>query len=569
MLLKIAVILPYITVMPNEIQQDAENSNNKTAVKWWQKEWFYLTVLLCATVAVNYTFVSDGFYFDDQSQIIEGRLIRSVKNIPEIFGTETWRNVQTENRLEFAVIDTYRPVYISSLVLDYQLSGLNPKGYHITNMIIHLINIIFVFFLAGIMGFKQPIWPAALFAVHPAVITSVHYVSGRADSMVTLFALITVITVLTPRPGIKSYVIAFFSFLLAILTKETAILLPFTATVIHWSFHPKSTVKSTLMYAGILMAALVLYFGLRLNALHAGKVLAGESHFLAMIVNYPYVLWYTLKVALMHVSAMPLHTFETVTPCSSVLQTSGLILFYTAGTVIFAWGILKKIKISLFFLWIFLAMAPPAAAIVQTGIIDGHYFYMAAAGMALIIAQLIEMAATVPVFSGIINFTRFAITVAAAAVTFMMSGNFRNEFTFYESIIQIGNPSPIVYYNLGNAYVRTKQHSKAIIQYQRALHKAENQSQVYNNLSVALLQVKQPLQAEKASKKAVSAHPDNVRYIYNLVLAELTLGKEASALKNLKHIKDINSSYKPAAMLTKQICRLPGNKPPEKRILCK
>ena len=99
---------------------------------------------------------------------------------------------------------SYYPIRTLSFAVDYQLWGLNPGGFKLTNGLIHLANVLLVFWLI-LRLFDYPIstvsspdryrdlavatFSAGIFAVHPVVVEPVTWVAGREELLMTLGAL--------------------------------------------------------------------------------------------------------------------------------------------------------------------------------------------------------------------------------------------------------------------------------------------------------------------------------------------------------------------------------------------
>jgi 4-amino-4-deoxy-L-arabinose transferase-like glycosyltransferase len=91
----------------------------------------------------------------------------------------------------------YRPVYLYSYALDYAIWGTNPFGYHLTNLLLHLVVALLV---AGLVwrltGSRIPaIFSGALMAVLP-IIEPVVWIAGRGDLLCTACHLAAVLTFL-------------------------------------------------------------------------------------------------------------------------------------------------------------------------------------------------------------------------------------------------------------------------------------------------------------------------------------------------------------------------------------
>ncbi len=126
----------------------------------------------------------------------------------------------------------YRPLPNLLWQLDGLLWGLKAGGYHLTNLMLHLINIGLVCRLAAQMGATQLTSRVAglLFAVHPLHIEPVAWVAGRPDLLATVFGLLCLSVMHDyfkggPRAG-RYYLAGWLSFGLAMLSKESVLALP-------------------------------------------------------------------------------------------------------------------------------------------------------------------------------------------------------------------------------------------------------------------------------------------------------------------------------------------------------
>ena len=87
----------------------------------------------------------------------------------------------------------WHPMTWLSHILDYQLFGLNPTGHHLTSLLLHLVNVVLLFWVLQHM--TGEVWRsalvAALFALHPLNVESVAWVAERKNVLSTLFWLLT------------------------------------------------------------------------------------------------------------------------------------------------------------------------------------------------------------------------------------------------------------------------------------------------------------------------------------------------------------------------------------------
>src|SRR5207253_5659704 len=98
------------------------------------------------------------FIGDDYIVVVSNRLIKSVGSLPTLFVKNYWGDGYTEG--------LYRPLTNLSYALDYALGGLDPRVYHITNLLLHALNSLLVFWLARYYTGKRllALFTALLFA---------------------------------------------------------------------------------------------------------------------------------------------------------------------------------------------------------------------------------------------------------------------------------------------------------------------------------------------------------------------------------------------------------------------
>ena len=104
----------------------------------------------------------------------------------------------------------YRPVQNISYMVDYWVWGGNPFGYHLTNILVHSLSGLLLFFLLrrllpALLGGENrtssalALLVAGAWTVHPIHNAGVAYISGRADSLASLFALSAWLLVIRAR----------------------------------------------------------------------------------------------------------------------------------------------------------------------------------------------------------------------------------------------------------------------------------------------------------------------------------------------------------------------------------
>ena len=86
----------------------------------------------------------------------------------------------------------YRPVQVFTYLIDYSLWKLNVIGYHMTNVLLHILVALSIYWLIQILFGDRilSLLTALFFVVHPIHTEAITYISGRADPLAALFILL-------------------------------------------------------------------------------------------------------------------------------------------------------------------------------------------------------------------------------------------------------------------------------------------------------------------------------------------------------------------------------------------
>ena len=203
----------------------------------------YLFALLLIILMGSFSYsntLNDSFHFDDFTFIIENPDIRNIGDMSSIFTTVLPQSSRFITFLSFAI--------------NYRIHGLDVFGYHLTNLIIHLISAVLVWWFVLLLC-KCPkidldysdedavllaLFTALVFVVHPVQTQAISYISQRFASLATLFYLACVCFFIKARldlkvkklNGIIFFALSATAMMLAMFTKEIAITLPIIILII-------------------------------------------------------------------------------------------------------------------------------------------------------------------------------------------------------------------------------------------------------------------------------------------------------------------------------------------------
>lgn len=178
-------------------------------------------VLLLAgvTVAAHAPGLANGFAWDDKLLIVDNPDTRDLAQLPKVIMSPD------------VMKPYYRPLCRASYLVDYQLYGMEPRGFHAENLLLHVGGVLLLFAL-GLRLFQQPgpaLLAALLLAVHPVHVEAVAFISARNNLLALLFSLAATLLLMraVERRSAAAAVLSGLAFFLGLASKEQgAMVLP-------------------------------------------------------------------------------------------------------------------------------------------------------------------------------------------------------------------------------------------------------------------------------------------------------------------------------------------------------
>ncbi len=272
--------------------------------RWIQNPFIILVILAVLAVSAYINVLDGSFIWDDEVMVPGNGLIRSLDNVPAILTTSPFGG-----RLNAS--DFYRPFQTLSYAIDYSIWGLDPFGFHLTNLLLHALTALILFSLLRRLGYS--LWVAggvsAIFAVHPINTESVSYISGRGDVMYLLLC-VSVFWLFTVTKLRRAWIIpvSLGIYWIALLTKENSVPLGvmLAGLIFFPVFGPLNRTQK--ISAGLLAASSVCYAGIRAYFLasEGNTVLSwiANAPLITRIKTIPYCLWTYFRL---FVVPYPLH----------------------------------------------------------------------------------------------------------------------------------------------------------------------------------------------------------------------------------------------------------------------
>ncbi len=422
----------------------------------------FLILVLIAGTLLTYANILDNEFvgWDDDSYVYENSSIRAstLSNIKEFFSR--------------SYVSLYVPMTMLSYMLDYQLWELQPFGYHVTNVLLHILNVVLAFLLLNLL-FKNKIASflcAFIFALHPAQVESVAWISERKNLLSSLFFFLSFISYVKYRDSRKSlilplegggdrlgitlfYLFSIVLFLLALLSKPSVVGLPILLIGYDYFYSSRITkkdLKDKIPFFFLCLAFCIstLYFHketLAEGSYHGGSF---SAHFFTMIsisLNYLKLVFYPLNLSVIYHPTICKSIFHPRVLTSITLLA--LILLYFCFTI-------KKRHLSGFWiLWFFILMLPVMNLIPIPTIYNDRYLYLSILSFPalfyLILGPLIagnKFIKTVAVLVVVL------IVLSCGLLSYQRNRVWHDSLTFWLDTVKKSPVSVRARINLGTAY---------------------------------------------------------------------------------------------------------------------
>jgi hypothetical protein len=425
-----------------------------------------LVIALLTSVAL-YPSLSGGLLsFDDDRYVTRNPLIRDF----------TWEGIE---RIFLTTRHTviYIPLVFVSYTVEYHYFDLQPFFYHLTNLVVHLLNCLLVFWFIYMLGRNTAVAfiTALLFGVHPLRVESVAWITERKDVLYGFFSLCALVcyTYYLRNRSRWYYALIILLFVLALLSKPAALILPFTLLLCDYFQGGRISKKDFREKVPLLCIAFVF---LMIGMFIAHAPLREEPAYTCIdhffIANYALLFYIYKSVLPVHLSCLYPLPLKSGNVLPLVYLISPLIMGTLAVLVVFSMRFTRKIVFgSLFFLitaFLSLQLFPTGTALVAD-----RFSYLPSIGLSFIIAELAlwiyrkgGRGSGMVVIAALIT-----MVVVLSVLTWKRCGVWNNNLALWQDAISKNPDSyiPLAYVNRGVAYVDIGADERAIADFDRAL----------------------------------------------------------------------------------------------------
>jgi len=484
--------------------------------------------------------LANSFLWDDISLVQENRFIKNLDNWHLSFNRLLFHNVPGRSKF-------YRPIQEISYALDYRLWGLNPFGFHLTSIFVH---ISCAFLLSAVLyqifkNFFISFWGGAFFVVHPVHTEAVAYIAGRADPLALFFILLSLsIYIQATRRNKALLTVSLFSFLLALFSRESSLVFPFVILTYNFVFLKETSLKDKLFpfFLFMLTAGIYLSVRFRFAALDSLKLYQWNQPWqIRCLTQLEVASRYLLLLLFPH----KLHMERFVPWSKSILDLPILSsLLFIGLTVYLCVKLSKQEKSIIFFSLFFIITLFPFLNIIPLNAqLASHWLYLPSIGFFAILSWgafringwLMRFNLGKDVLPLMLTF----FLLVYASITIKQIYTWKDPLTFYTYTARQAPYSKRIRLGLALAYLKEKRYEEAASLLTIIAKTSSEDLKARNNLAVALIELGKLKEAQRNLEIILKMDPEYIEAY--LTLAKLYLKKDEEK-------KAIDTYYKAIAV---------------------
>jgi len=491
------------------------------------KTLLWLILIASVTFLVYIQLFNNDFLktWDDNRYILENPHIKDfqLNQLPEIF--------------TLYYDGHYHPLTMISLALDQKVDGMNPKVFHFTNLLLHIINTLLVFWFVFILLKKKntfvPFFTSLLFGIATIHVESVAWATERKNLLYTLFFLASLIFYLRYLlHGKKTfYVLALIMFVFSLFSKVTAVSLSVSLLAIDYFYNrPFTSVRVWVEKIPFLLLSLL--FGI--IAVWAqksswGTDLSQEHHAFferVLYASYAFVAYVGKTIIPYKLSGFYPYPGNAG---SIILIIGGISLIPIAGIIWYLFKRFKKPDSFIFAMWFFILNIFLLLKLFEVPagdyILADRYVYVASIGIFLLLGLLLDQwrkkkGIHLYLVSGIVTLYILSISFQ----TLNRVSVWQNDEKFYTDVIEKYDNAKVAYTNRGSIYRERGKINEALSDFNQAIRIGPATYKDYSNRGVINTDLGNYSKAIEDFRRSISLNAGNLDVLSSYAYACLQVG---------------------------------------------
>jgi tetratricopeptide (TPR) repeat protein len=445
---------------------------------------------VCAVIVVlvwtifGQTLGHDFVNYDDKTYVYGNALVTAGLSPHGL--SQAFVDIQTNN---------WHPLTIISHMIDCQLYGLKAGGHHFTNVLLHTIAAVLLFFwLLNVTGrFWSTAFITALFAIHPLRVESVAWIAERKDVLSAVFFFLTLgaYSRYTRARSFGRYLTMSILFACGLMSKPMLVTTPVVLLLLDfWPLKRIADRKSfwrmtweKLPFFALSAVASIVAFALQVHSPASVGQLPFGWRLQNALVSYVTYVWQMFWPA--NLAPFYPHPDDRL----ALWQATLAAVFLIAITwLVFA---LRRNRPYLLVGWLwYLIMLLPVIGIVEVGL-QGHadrYTYLPHVGLYVALTWLTaDVVRSLPHRKEIFATLGTAVIITLSGCAWKQTTYWRNSETLWTRALSVTSNNDVALTNLGTLLMERGQLDDALSYFQKALAVRSGSEHQHYNLSLALI----------------------------------------------------------------------------------
>lgn len=477
------------------------------------KDNFQIILILVFVFIIYYKSIFFGFTDLDDVLLIPNNLafLSNFQNIINSFKMSVFGNLHITD--EF-----YRPIMLISLIFDTKFYSSFPGIYHLTNILIHLVNTLLLYFFLKELKTKKNIslLLCLIFSIHPVLVHAVSWIPGRNDTLLTLFVLsyfISVIRYFNNKNRLLLLPIFLFYFL-SMFTKETGLFCLILTIIYSYLFNEnklKDKKLITIIIGNLLIT--MIWFVLRNKAIKIPADTSFKENITNFIKNLPGIFVYLGKIFIpINLSTLPIFELIPFLLGIVILLIFALIIFLSKER-----NLQKYIFGFLFFIFFIVPSFFGSNPDIMFPLFE-HRVYLPMIGILIVISQIKHIDNLS--FKNIKNYFIFVpLIMIFTFLNIKHQNNYKNVFNFWTNAIQTSSENATSHFGMGTYYYDNEDFINGEKEYIKAIEINPKQGGIRNNLGLIYLDQGKLDEAKKIFEEELGLSPgSDTYYNYGLTL---------------------------------------------------
>jgi protein O-mannosyl-transferase len=509
-----------------------------------ESAWFRLFLLAAVTLTCYTQALKAEYIWDDDDYVTQNPFLRTAGGLQQI-----WFKV--------GATPQYYPMTFTAFWVFYQLWGLNPFGYHLATVLIHILTAWMVWAVLRQLNVKGAYWAALVFAIHPVQVESVAWISELKNTLSGFFFLLALFVYFqlyrkkwSLSWNFRTYACAAGVYLLALLSKTVTCVFPVVVLIILW-WKKKTVEKKDILLtvpffaAGLVMGLVTIW----MEKHHVGALGSEwDQTFIERCLIAGRVLWFYLSKLVLPVRLIftyPRWEIDAGVWWQYLYPAAFLAFLAGLWAMKDRWGRGMLVGVVYFVLSLFPALGFFNLFPMRFSYVADHFQYLASIGP---IAIAVSLMAFFWEKQPLKNQRTLALVFGVILcwfcwLTWRHTFPYKNSMTLFSDVIEKNPASWMAYNNRGHIYFSEGQFDLAEKDFEQALRLKPNYAEAWNNYGLVLIMRKQFYEAATFFSRAIELNDRYVPAYANRGAAYRELGMYDQALEDLDYALELNPYY--------------------------